>query len=136
MKTKELYLLGVLYETIGRQIFPTDDEYSRFDAYDLKDNIYELKVRGAYYEDTLIEFDKFSFNLMYAKTFGKRFLYVVQMDDMGYVFDISALYNEGYDFRWQTLELPKHTEFTKKEPISKVAGYISIENTIFAFKVL
>ena len=79
MKTKELYLLGVLYETIGRQIFPTDDEYSRFDAYDLKDNIYELKVRGAYYEDTLIEFDKFSFNLMYAKTFGKRFLYVVHI---------------------------------------------------------
>ena len=135
MKTSELHLIGVLDETIGREIFPADDEYSRFDAYDLKDNIYELKVRGAYYEDTLIEFDKFSFNLMYAETFGKRFLYVVQMNDMGYVFDISALHNEGYDFRWETKELPKYTEFDEKREITKVVGYISIENTIFAFKV-
>ena len=76
-------------------------------------------MRGAYYEDTLIEFDKFSFNLMYAQTFGKRFLYVVQMDDMGYVFDISALYNEGYDFGWESRELPKQTEFAEKRANNK-----------------
>ena len=135
MKSKELHTIAVLSETIGREIYPVDYKYSRYDAYDLNNNIYEVKVREIYYNDTLIEFDKFAFNLMYAENFNKRFLYVVQMGDMGYVFDVSALYNEGYDFNWENKEMPKQTEFSQNSKIKKLVGYISIEHTIFAFKI-
>lgn len=135
MKTRELYLRDALSEAINRPILPIEDEYSRFDAYDMNDNIYELKVRGGYYENVLIEFDKFSYNIMYAETFEYTFLYVVQMEGMGYVFDISALYNEGHNFGWENRSMPKQTEFSSTHSIYKVIGYVNIEDTIFAFKI-
>ena len=141
MKSDEIYLKDVLVETINREIFAEEDDYSRFDCWDNNNNIYELKVRSAYYDDVLIEFDKFAYNCMYAQVFNKKFIYVVQMEDMGYVFNISKLNFEGYDFKWETRELPKYTEFYNKprpngtQIINKLVGYINAEDCHFSFKI-
>ena len=135
MKSDEIYLKDVLAETINREIITEEDDYSRFDCRDNHNNIYELKVRSTYYEDALIEFDKFAYNCMYAQIFNKKFLYVVQMEGMGYVFNVSKLNFEGYDFRWETREMPKQTEFNDRFLINKLVGYINEEKCVFSFKI-
>ena len=72
---------------------------------------------------------------MYAQVFDKKFLYVVRMEDKGYVFNVSKLNFEGYDFRWETREMPRQTEFDKKAPINKLVGYINVEKCVFSFKI-
>lgn len=135
MKSDERYLKDVLADAINREIFTEEDDYSRFDCWDNNNNIYELKVRSAHYEDTLIEFDKFAYNCMYAQVFDKKFLYVVRMEDKGYVFNVSKLNFEGYDFRWETREMPRQTEFDKKAPTNKLVGYINVGKCVFSFKI-
>jgi len=135
MKSDEIYLKDVLAETINREITAEEDDYSRFDCRDSNNNIYELKVRSTYYEDTLIEFDKFAYNCMYAQVFDKKFLYVVQMEGLGYVFNVSKLNFEGYNFRWEIRELPKQTEFDDRPLINKLVGYINAEKCVFSFKI-
>ena len=128
MKIKEHKVIQKL-ATIKKSIKLVDYEYSRFDAIDNK-NIYEIKCRGKYYDKVLIEFDKYSFNLMYAQTFNKNFLYVVEMDKI-YIFNISKLYMFDYNFNWEWKSLPRQTEFNKTETIKKLVGYIDISEAIY-----
>ena len=77
MKVKELKVVNVI-KKYKPKIKPSEYEYNRFDAED-ELNIYEIKVRSKYYEETFIEFDKYSYNVMYAQEFDKIFIYIVQM---------------------------------------------------------
>ena len=113
-------------------------EYAKFDAIDEKDNIYEFKFRNTFYNRTLIEFDKFAYNIMYANIKNKRFLYVVRMadkkDDNIYIFNVSDLYKADFDFQFHYRLMPLHTEFynsTKK--INKYVGYIPIDKAVCVF---
>jgi len=125
MKERELEILERIKTTTKRNILPAENEYERFDAYD--DNyIWEIKDRGKYYENILIEFDKFSFNLNYAKIINKYFLYAVAMDDKIYIFNISRL--KDYDYKWEWREMPKQTEFQENHKINKFVGYIDIKD--------
>ena len=107
-------------------------EYNRFDAFsDLV--IIELKYRGKHYDQTMIEFDKFSYNHMYANLMGKKFLYAVRMMDLVYVFNITNLVKENYNFNFGWRNLPKTTEFKRKEDVKKFVGYIDIKKAIKKF---
>ena len=96
MKIKELEIVDIL-RGIKKNIQPCEYEYNRFDAEDQK-NIYEIKIRSQYYKETFIEFDKYSYNTMYAQEFNKIFIYVVKMENTIYLFNISLLYMRGYNF--------------------------------------
>jgi len=128
LKTKELKIIQRLAK-VKKSIQAVSYEYSRFDAIDNK-NIYEIKCREKFYDKVLIEFDKYSFNLIYAQTFNKNFLYVVEMDKI-YIFNISKLYMFDYNFNWEWKDLPNQTEFNKKEKIKKLVGYIDISQAIY-----
>ena len=128
LKTKELKVIQKLAK-VKKSIKSVDYEYSRFDAIDNK-NIYEIKCREKFYDKVLIEFDKYSFNLMYAQSFNKNFLYVVEMDKI-YIFNISKLYMFDYNFNWEWKDLPNQTEFSKTEKIKKLVGYIDINQAIY-----
>ncbi len=130
LKTKEIKVIQRLAK-VKKSIEPVEFEYSRFDAIDNK-NIYEVKCRGKLYDKVLIEFDKYSFNLMYSQTFDKNFLYVVEMDKI-YIFNISKLYMFDYNFNWEWKDLPRQTEFNKTEKIKKLVGYIDISQAIYEF---
>tara|TARA_Y100000004_G_C8695407_1_gene319346 strand:+ start:151 stop:525 length:375 start_codon:yes stop_codon:yes gene_type:complete len=109
-------------------------EYAKFDAIDEKDNIYEFKFRNTFYNTTLIEFDKFSYNIMYANIKKKRFLYVVRMKDNIYIFNVSDLYKADFDFQFHYRLMPLHTEFyNSNKKIKKYVGYIPIDKAVCVF---
>ena len=133
MDDRERKLLKLLQDR-GSKIKECKYQYARFDAYGDKSYI-ELKERNKYYERTLIEFDKYAFNLEYAKQFGKIFAYVVKMENTIYVFNITKLVKDGYYFKWGWREMPKTTEFGNNEKIKKFVGYINTLDAIQTIKL-
>ena len=129
MKVKELEVIDIL-RGIKKNIQPSEYEYNRFDAEDEK-NIYEIKVRSKLFKDTFIEFDKYSYNTMYAQEFNKIFIYVVKMENTIYLFNVSLLYMRGYDFNWELKKLNRNTEFNQTEKIQKIVGYINTDEAIY-----
>ena len=132
MKTKELAVVKILKKY--KDIKPSEYEYNRFDAEDEK-NIYEIKVRTSFYEETFIEFDKYSYNVMYAQEFNKIFIYVVQMENKIYLFNISKLYMQDYNFNWQIKKLNRSTEFKNEEQILKIVGKVNIKQSIYEISI-
>jgi len=129
MKVKEYEVIDIL-RSVKKNIQPCEYEYNRFDAEDEK-NIYEIKVRSKLFKDTFIEFDKYSYNTMYAQEFNKIFIYVVKMENTIYLFNISLLYMRGYDFNWELKKLNRNTEFNQTEKIQKIVGYINTDEAIY-----
>ena len=129
MKVKELEIIDIL-RGIKKNIQPSEYEYNRFDAEDNK-NIYEIKIRSKHFENTFIEFDKYSYNTMYAQEFDKIFIYVVKMENTIFLFNISRLYMRGYDFNWELKHLNRQTEFKRNDKIQKIAGSINTEEAIY-----
>ena len=129
MKVKEYEVIDIL-RSVKKNIQPCEYEYNRFDAEDEK-NIYEIKVRSKLFKDTFIEFDKYSYNTMYAQEFNKIFIYVVKMENIIYLFNVSLLYMRGYDFNWELKKLNRNTEFNQTEKIQKIVGYINTDEAIY-----
>ena len=134
MKFKELEIVDIL-RGIKKNIQPCEYEYNRFDAEDQK-NIYEIKIRSQYYKETFIEFDKYSYNTMYAQEFNKIFIYVVKMENTIYLFNISLLYMRGYNFNWELRKLRRNTEFNQTERIEKIVGHINTDESIYTIDCL
>jgi len=132
MKVKELEVIDIL-RGIKKNIQPSEYEYNRFDAEDNK-NIYEIKIRSKHFENTFIEFDKYSYNTMYAQEFDKIFIYVVKMENTIYLFNVSRLYMRGYDFNWELKHLNRQTEFKRNDKIQKIAGSINTEEAIYTIE--
>ncbi len=132
MKKEERKIITLLNKYSEQPIRESEYEYNRFDAFsDLV--IIELKYRGKHYDQTMIEFDKFSYNHMYSKLMDKKFMYIVRMQDFVYIFDINSLINENYNFNFGWRNLPKTTEFKRKEDVKKFVGYIDIKKAIKKF---
>ena len=75
----------------------------------------------------MIEFNKYSFNSCYSRIKGKKFLYVIASNQKIYIFNITELNNDGYDFEWEWKDLPNTTDFNDNEIIKKFVGYIDIK---------
>ncbi len=134
MKVKEYEVIDIL-RSVKKNIQPCEYEYNRFDAEDKK-NIYEIKVRSKLFKDTFIEFDKYSYNTMYAQEFDKIFIYVVKMENTIYLFNVSLLYMRGYNFNWELKKLNRNTEFNQTEKIQKIVGYINTDEAIYTIDCL
>ena len=65
MKAQELAMIKRIESKSNSDIKQSDYEYNRFDAYNDK-SIFEVKYRHTFYDDVMIEFDKFSYNYAYA----------------------------------------------------------------------
>tara|TARA_Y100000310_G_scaffold164594_1_gene164362 strand:- start:1818 stop:2219 length:402 start_codon:yes stop_codon:yes gene_type:complete len=129
MKDREREILSQINSTYDLDLKETVDEYSRFDAENY-DYIVEIKKRFTFYKDTLIEFDKYTFNKEYAKLMAKAFIYVVGYDNKVYIFNISKLDASKHNYKWHWKTMPKQTEFSQTEEISKFVGYIDVEKSI------
>ena len=129
MKSKERIILQRLNwdSNLTNPLIESNYEYNRFDAENTK-NIVEIKSTNNKYDQTIIEFDKFSYNLLYAKENNKFFVYAVKMNDKIYIFNITKLKEYNYNFNWEWREMPKYTEFNNKKNIRKLVGYINIED--------
>ena len=122
----ELSVTKAVNRESKRELCLIDDEFSRYDAED-KDYIAEIKMRGSWYPDCLIEHDKAQTNVMLAEQRGKEFIYIVATSDDIYVFNVSTLWAKGYKFNWDWKELPKNTDFGgKDQKITKFVGYLNV----------
>ena len=129
MKENEIAIIKRLNEFAKTPIQISDFEYSRFDAYN-ETTIFEIKYRHKYYQETIIEFDKYAYNFMYSSHLKKEFVYAVQMESKIYLFDIKDLIAEGYNFKWEWKEMPATSEFQNKKKKEKYVGLIDIKESI------
>ena len=114
-------------------------KYLQFDAYD-KNYIVEIKIRNTFYANQIIEFSKYAFNSLYAKTNDQTFVYAVAIQDSLYdwqnniyIFNISKL-EKDYDFNWEWRKLPATTEFENNDNMLKYVGYLDIKDAVTEIK--
>ena len=124
MKQAEREILKSFNELSKLNLIEESFEYSRFDARD-KNYIAEIKDRTCHYPEMLIEFDKYAYNSKYSDINNKRFLYIVNDEEGLYVFNITNLNKDNYDFKWEWRDMPKYTEFDSDSIINKYVGYIN-----------
>ena len=132
MKSEERHIMYVLNQA-GAKLKEDMYQYNRYDAYN-NTSIVEIKKRKTFYKNTMIEFDKYSYNLLYAKLINKKFIYAVRMKGWIYVFNITELTKHKYDFKFAMRPMPVATEFARDGIIKKVVGYIHIDNAIRKYK--
>ena len=126
MKKNELLVLKKLNGHLpeNKPVINTS-RYHRFDAYN-ENYIVEVKYRNKEYENYIIEFDKYAYNVMYADLYKKKFLYVVGTPNDVYVFNITNLNKSGYNYKWEMRPMPKQTEFEQNWDINKFVGYLDL----------
>ena len=113
MNKNEERMLEILRENIPvlSDLKAANDQYSRYDA--VNDKCYvELKYRHDQrdYDTAMIEKDKFN-----AITgFSKNAVYVMWYKGKMYVWNLTKLINQGYDFNWHYKDCPKNTYFGGK----------------------
>ena len=132
MKQTEREILSSINEVLGTGLKESSYQYARFDAHG--DNVIaEIKYRDKHYDDTLIEFDKYSFNKEYAALNKMYFYYVVGVGDEVFCFDILELVVNNHNFLWEWKKMPITTEFGNKEFIYKYVGYIPLHKAFIRY---
>tara|TARA_R100001143_G_C3351477_1_gene129766 strand:- start:937 stop:1365 length:429 start_codon:yes stop_codon:yes gene_type:complete len=104
------------------------DQFSSFD-YENDRYLLEFKSRRVFYNPWIIEQLKLDTNINIAESVKKDFLYVTESLGTIYVWNISKLIKDGYDFEFDMRECPKCTEIPGKrndEMILKTVGYLYI----------
>lgn len=124
MKKKENEIATALAAAVPElgKCRPTDE----FCPYDVECNLYiiEIKSRDKAYDPWIIERMKAESNLNIAESLKKYFLYLTEYKGTAYVWNVTKLTRQDYDFGWSSRPLPQTTEFEHNEPISKEVGYL------------
>jgi hypothetical protein len=121
----EQRIIAKLNTLTNSEIVLSQEQYNRFDAQNDK-GIFEIKHRHTFYEDLFIEFEKYSYNLMYALELDLQFFYVVSMQGVIYMFDIVKLDQMNYDYQWHWKALPSTTEFENNDERNKFVGLLNL----------
>lgn len=126
----EAELLEELNTAKGWELESTcKDTWCRWDA-ESDEYLVELKCRRAHYDTQLIEKPKFLHCIAEAHKTGKDFLYVANTPEGTYIFNVSELNKQDYDFKWETKRLPSKTMFGKWEYVDKKVGYIDVSHAL------
>jgi len=99
------------------------DEFSPFD-YESDDYLVEIKSRRMAYDPWIIEQLKVDTNVAIAESVKKDFIYVNAFELLLYIWNISKLIREDYDFGFEDREMPWTTDFEAVQIISKRTGYL------------
>jgi hypothetical protein len=119
-------LQDIASKKLGTSLTATEDKYCTFDAYS-DDYVVEFKCRRTHYSTQLIEHKKFTANLDQANESEKEFLYIISTPSGEYIFNVSTLVEEGYDFGWEDRRMPSKTDFSGKYHLDKKVGYIDVK---------
>jgi hypothetical protein len=125
MTQEELQWIAV--GKLDTSITATTDEFCTFDGYS-EDYVIEFKCRRKHYNTQLIEYKKYKANLEQADESGKEFLYIISTPSGVYIFNVSELRKEEYDFGWEDRKMPSNTDFAGKINMFKKVGYIDVED--------
>ena len=102
------------------------DEFSFYDCYSSYTNSdIELKCRKTHYDELLIEKAKYDNLLARALEFRTVPLYINSTPFGVFVFTLTELPVPA----WEERSMPKTTEFSNREKITKVVGYLNIRDS-------
>ena len=119
-------LQAIASKRLDTTITPTTDRFCNFDGFS-GDYVLEFKCRRAHYDTQLIEYKKFMWNIGNANESGKEFLYVISTPEGEYIFNVSKLIDESYDFGWEDRIMPDKTDFySPRKHVTKKVGYIDV----------
>ena len=105
------------------------DDFSPFD-YESDDYLVEIKSRRKAYDPWIIEQLKVDTNVAIAESVKKDFIYVNAFELLLYIWNISKLIREDYDFGFEDREMPWTTDFEAVQIISKRTGYLYSKDAI------
>jgi hypothetical protein len=109
----------------------SEDVYCRWDGYSDK-YLVELKCRNKHYNTQMIEYQKLDAVKSEADKTNREFLYCVHTPDGVYIFNISKLCSENYNFNWENKSLPNKSKIgSKMRWIPKKVGYIDVNDSEF-----
>ncbi len=105
------------------ELTKAEDEFSPFD-YESDDYLVEIKVRRKAYDPWIIEQLKVDTNIGIAESVKKDFIYVNGFRHLLYIWNISKLVRNNYDFGFEDREMPWTTDFEAVQIITKRTGYL------------
>ena len=129
MKSKERAVargLEKLYPELGDLVEP-DDQFSPFD-FECRKYIIEVKCRSKVWDPWFIEEVKYNTNINIAESLKKDFIFLTEVKNVAYLYNISRMTRNDYDFKWSNKLLPNSTEFNKTAMIEKPVGYLPIKD--------
>ena len=100
-----------------------NDQFAHYDLFN-ENTIVEFKRRtmaSTMYGDSFFEKRKYDFNIKD----GRRFLYVVKFTDKTYVWDISKMDQNDFDFKWFKKSLPETTQFNRRQFVYKIVSCLT-----------
>ena len=103
-----------------------EDQFSPFD-YQNEKYLFEFKSRKTAYDPWMIEKNKLDVNFSLANDAQKDFIYVTESRGEIYIWNISKLLKNKYDFNFEIREAPISTELPNKKNgvmTFKQVGYI------------
>ena len=110
------------------------DQFSHFD-FENDNYLFEIKSRRKAYDPWIIEELKVDTNIGIAESVKKDFIYVNEYEFVLYIWNISKLIRDDYDFGFHKREMPWHTDFENTDGVSKMVGYLyNKDATIFNTK--
>ena len=129
MKSKERAVargLEKLYPELGDLVEP-NDQFSPFD-FECRKYIIEVKCRSKVWDPWFIEEVKYNTNINIAESLKKDFIFLTEVKNVAYLYNISRMTRNDYDFKWSNKLLPNSTEFNKTAMIEKPVGYLPIRD--------
>ena len=124
MKAQEIIdRLTNRFPRVMRDTVPASDTYSVFD-FSNETYLIEVKSRRKRYNPWMIERKKVKSNLSIARERDKHFLYITECEGIAYVWNISRMMHQAYNFKWVTRRMPATTDFNRTQWVDKEVGFI------------
>tara|TARA_R100001086_G_C11763679_1_gene238821 strand:+ start:349 stop:765 length:417 start_codon:yes stop_codon:yes gene_type:complete len=105
------------------KLIKAKDQFSYFD-YENKRYLFEIKSRRKAYDPWIIEELKIDTNIGIAESIKKDFVYVNEFEGVIYIWNISKLIRDDYNFGFHNREMPWHTDFEGNQTVNKMTGYL------------
>jgi hypothetical protein len=105
------------------KLIKAKDQFSYFD-YENKRYLFEIKSRRKAYDPWIIEELKVDTNIGIAESVKKDFVYVNEFEGVLYIWNISKLIRDDYNFGFHNREMPWHTDFERTQTVNKMTGYL------------
>ena len=105
------------------KLIKAKDQFSYFD-YENKRYLFEIKSRRKAYDPWIIEELKVDTNIGIAESVKKDFVYVNEFEGVLYIWNISKLIRDDYNFGFHSREMPWHTDFERTKTVNKMTGYL------------
>ena len=105
------------------KLIKAKDQFSYFD-YENKRYLFEIKSRRKAYDPWIIEELKVDTNIGIAESVKKDFVYVNEFEGVLYIWNISKLIRDDYNFGFHNREMPWHTDFERTQTVNKMTGYM------------